>query len=120
MLASRQGKKALEFLNRLLHDGEEPLQMLGAITWMYRKLIEARELPPGTNQYQASRELNMRGDGAAIALAQARRIPREQLLAGISILAEADSVLKSGAPNPRATLEVAVARLTASPKTAVA
>src|SRR5690348_18462558 len=30
MLASRQGKKALEFLNRLLRDGEEPLQMLGA------------------------------------------------------------------------------------------
>ena len=42
LLASRQQKRALEFLDRLLRDGEEPLQMLGAITWMYRKLIEAQ------------------------------------------------------------------------------
>src|SRR5467141_2679413 len=34
MLASRQPKKALEFLDRLLRDGEEPLPMLGAVTWM--------------------------------------------------------------------------------------
>src|SRR5882724_8494676 len=44
MLASRQPKKALEFLDRLLRDGEEPLPMLGAMTWMYRKLIEASEV----------------------------------------------------------------------------
>src|SRR5437016_2473350 len=42
MLASRQGKRALEFLDRLLREGEEPLQMLGAITWMYRKLIDRK------------------------------------------------------------------------------
>ena len=30
MIASRQGKRALDFLDRLLRDGEEPLQMLGA------------------------------------------------------------------------------------------
>src|SRR6266850_1092476 len=34
MLASRQQRKALQFLDRLLRDGEEPLPMLGAITWM--------------------------------------------------------------------------------------
>ncbi len=37
MLASRQSKKAQEFLDRLLRDGEAPLEMLGAITWMYRR-----------------------------------------------------------------------------------
>src|SRR6266702_7531306 len=41
MLASRQSKKALEFLDRLLRDGEETLPMLGAMTCIYRKLIEA-------------------------------------------------------------------------------
>ncbi|MGC2233763.1 MAG: DNA polymerase III subunit delta, partial [Candidatus Acidiferrum sp.] len=41
LLAARKPAKALEFLDRLLRDGEEPLPMLGAITWMYRKLIEA-------------------------------------------------------------------------------
>lgn len=120
VFAARDRRAALEHLDCLLREGEQPAGIVGALSWMYRKLIEARELPPGTNQFQAARDLGMRPEGAAVALAQARRIPREQLLAGISILAEADSVLKSGAPNPRATLEVAVARLTASPKTAVA
>src|SRR6266478_313074 len=54
LLASRQQKRALEFLDRLLRDGEEPLQMLGAITWMYRKLIEASELKGISNGYQAA------------------------------------------------------------------
>src|SRR6202171_965897 len=44
MLASRQQKKALEFLDCLLREGEQPLQILGAIAWMYRKLIEASEV----------------------------------------------------------------------------
>jgi DNA polymerase III subunit delta len=120
VFAARDRRSALEHLDCLLREGEQPAGIVGALSWMYRKLIEARELPLGTNQYQAARDLNMHPDSAGIALAQARRIPREQLLAGISILAEADSVLKSGAPNPRATLEVAMARLTASAKTAVA
>lgn len=120
VFAARDRRASLEFLDCLLREGEQPAGIVGALSWMYRKLIEARELPPGTNQFQAARDLGMRPDTAAIAIAQARRIPREQLLAGISILAEADNVLKSGAPNPRATLEVAMARLTAPVKTAVA
>ena len=120
VFAARDRRASLEFLDCLLREGEQPAGITGALSWMYRKLIEARELPPGTNQFQAARDLGMRPDSAGIAIAQARRIPREQLLAGISILAEADSVLKSGAPNPRATLEVAMARLTAPVKSAVA
>jgi DNA polymerase III delta subunit len=34
MLASRQPARALDFLDRLLRNGEEPLQMLGAMSWM--------------------------------------------------------------------------------------
>ena len=120
VFAARDRRASLDFLDCLLREGEQPAGIVGALSWMYRKLIEARELPPGTNQFQAARDLGMRPDSAGTAIAQARRIPREQLLAGISILAEADSVLKSGAPNPRATLEVAMARLTAPAKTAAA
>src|SRR5437016_14520356 len=64
MLASRQGKKALEFLDRLLREGEEPLQMLGAMTWMYRKLIEASELRRVRNGWGAARALAMRPEQA--------------------------------------------------------
>src|SRR5215475_3266846 len=37
MLASRQSKRAVDFLDRILREGEEPLKILGAFTWMYRK-----------------------------------------------------------------------------------
>ncbi len=112
--AARDRRASMELLDSLLREGEQPAGIVGALSWMYRKLVEARELPAGTNPFSAARDLGMRPEAAAIALQQARKIPREQLLAGIAILAEADSVLKSGAPNPRATLEFVLARLTSS------
>ncbi|MGB7228501.1 MAG: DNA polymerase III subunit delta, partial [Candidatus Acidiferrales bacterium] len=112
--AARDRRASMELLDSLLREGQQPAGIVGALSWMYRKLVEARELPAGTNPYSAARDLGMRPEAAAIALQQARKIPREQLLAGIAILAEADSALKSGAPNPRATLEFVLARLTSS------
>lgn len=118
--AARDRRASMDLLDSLLREGEQPAGLVGALSWMYRKLVEARELPAGTNSYSAARDLGMRPDAAALALQQARKIPREQLLAGIGILAEADSALKSGAPNPRATLEFMLARLTSSGAKAVA
>jgi DNA polymerase III subunit delta len=112
--AARDRRASMELLDSLLREGEQPAGIVGALSWMYRKLVEARELPAGTNPYSAARDLGMRPEAAAIALQQARKIPRQQLLAGIAILAEADSALKSGGPNPRATLEFVLARLTSS------
>jgi DNA polymerase III subunit delta len=118
MIASRQRDAALAFLNNLLREGEQPLAMVGALAWMYRKLIEARELPASANAFQAARTLGMRSETAEIALRQARRISKKDLLAGLTELAEADSELKSGNPNPRATLEFLIARLTSPPASA--
>ena len=112
LLASGQGKKALEFLNRLLRDGEEPLQMLGALTWMYRKLIEASEVRGVTNAWQAARALGMRPEQAELALESARRIPRARLLDGLRALRRADERLKSAREDARAILEFLVAELT--------
>lgn len=115
VLAARDRPAAMDFFDCLLREGEQPAGMVGALAWTYRKLVEARELPPGTNQFQASRDLGMRPESAGMAMAQARRFAREQLLEGIVALAEADSALKSGGPNPRATMEFLIARLTAVP-----
>lgn len=112
MLASRQGKKALGFLDRLLREGEQPLQMLGAITWMYRKLIEASELGGVTNGWQAARALGMRPEQAVLALESARRIPKAHLLAGLGALRRADDRLKSGREDARAVMEFLVTELT--------
>src|SRR5713101_2042931 len=112
MLASRQPKKALEFLERLLRDGEEPLPMLGAITWMYRKLIEASEVKGVTNGWQAARALGMPPERAELALQNARKISKARLLQGLRALQKADDRLKRGGEDARAVLEFLVTELT--------
>jgi DNA polymerase-3 subunit delta len=114
MLAARQPAQALEFLDSLLREGEAPAQLLGALAWMYRKLLEAQELPAGTNGYQAAGRLKMRPAAAELAVLQSRKFPRSQLARGLEALYEADSRLKSGGTSQRAVMEFLVAQL-ASP-----
>jgi DNA polymerase III subunit delta len=113
LLATRQPKKALEFLDRLLREGEGPLPMLGAMAWMYRKLIEAGEVRGVTNGWQAARALGMAPDRAQLAIENARRISRPRLLAGLRALQSADDRLKRSGEDARAVLEFLVTELTA-------
>lgn len=109
-LAARRAKPALEFLERLLRDGEEPLQILGALSWMYRKLVEASEI---TNGWQAARSLQMPPDKAEAAVRNARQISKPRLLAGLGALQRADDRLKSGEKDSRAVMEFLITELTA-------
>jgi DNA polymerase-3 subunit delta len=111
ILADRNPEKALEFLDGVLRQGEEPAGMIGAIAWMYRKLLEAQELAPGVPGWQAARALGMRPDSAEKAVFHARKITKAQLLDGLRALYEADSRVKSGNTNPRAVMEFLVTRL---------
>ena len=85
--------------------------MGGGLAWMYRKLVEARELRGATNGWQAARALGMRPEQAELAIRSARKIPKNRLLDGLRALQEADSRLKGGAQDPRATMEFLVWRL---------
>ncbi|MGC1482653.1 MAG: DNA polymerase III subunit delta [Candidatus Acidiferrum sp.] len=114
LLAARKPAKALEFLDRLLRDGEEPLPMVGAMAWMYRKLIEAGELKGVSNGYQAARALGMRPEQAEVALQNARKISKPRLLRGLRALQKADDRLKGGAEDARAVMEFLVSELTAT------
>ena len=109
LLATRQPKPALDFLDRLLRDGEEPLSMLGAMAWMYRKLIEASELRSGG--WHAARTLQMSPERADAAIHNARRISRPRLLAGLGALQRADDRLKHGGDSTRAVMEFLIAEL---------
>jgi DNA polymerase III subunit delta len=113
MLANRQSRMALEFLDRLLREGEAPLQILGAITWMYRKIIEASEVRGASNGWQAARALAMRPEQAELALQAARKIPKAKLLGGLRALQYADDRLKRGSEDARAVMEFLLAQLTA-------
>ncbi len=119
LLAARKPAKALEFLDRLLRDGEEPLPMVGAMAWMYRKLIEASELKGVANGYQAARALAMNPEKAELALQASRKIPKAQLLAGLTALQKADDRLKGG-KDPRTVMEFLVSELTTSRAASVA
>jgi DNA polymerase-3 subunit delta len=116
MLAAQQSSRALEFLNSLLRDGEEPVAMVGALAWMYRKLLEAQELPANTMGGQAASRLQMRPKAAEKAVTQSRKFPRAQLTRGLAALYEADSRLKSGAADKSAVMEFLVAQLSGSNK----
>jgi DNA polymerase III subunit delta len=113
ILAMRKRDRAMVFLDNLLRHGEQPPALVGALAWMYRKLLEAQELPSHSGGWQAARQLNMRGNTAELAIRQSRKISRKQLLDGLLALGEADSRLKKGKIDQRAVMEFLVARLTA-------
>jgi DNA polymerase-3 subunit delta len=114
MLASKQRAPALEFLENLLREGEDPVRLIGALAFRYRKLVEARGLPRTMSGYQAARVLNTSPGDAEAAIRNAHRVPKADLLAGLVALADADSQLKSSNPNPRAFMEFLIARLTST------
>jgi DNA polymerase III delta subunit len=116
MLASHNRAAALEFFENLLREGEQPAAMIGALGWMFRKLIEARDLPQNLGGYQAAGRLQMNPKSAEAAIRNAHRIPKSELVAGLLALAEADSQLKSAKPDPRALMEFLIARLTPAPQ----
>lgn len=118
MIATRNRAAAFAFLENLLREGDEPIAIVGALAWMYRKLIEARALPSRTPGYQAARVLSMRPEAAEAAVRNAHRLSKKELLESLGALAEADSQLKLSNPNPRAFMEFLLARLTSSARAA--
>ena len=114
MLATGRRAEALTFLSNLLRDGEEPVAMIGALAWSYRKMIEARALPPTTNGFNAARVLKIRPDAAEAAVRNAHRFSKNDLLSGLVALGEADSQLKSRNPDTKAYMQFLVTRLAAA------
>jgi len=115
MLAASDRKRALIFLDSLIREGEEPAGLVGALAWMFRKLIEVQEAPEHANKFQLAGKLRMRPETVEVARRTAQLIPRTQLLAGIGALYEADSRLKGGAKEAekRSIMEFLLTRLTA-------
>lgn len=90
MLADSRREAALDFLDSLIRDGDKPAALVGGIAWRYRMLIET----------------------------EARRSRKDQLLQGLTALAEADSLLKSGVKDQRAVMEFLFTKLTLKSQTA--
>jgi DNA polymerase-3 subunit delta len=113
MIASRQGKRALDFLDRLLRSGEEPIYLLGGLLFMYRKLVEASDVKGSVNGWQAARALQMAPEKAELAIRNARKMSKPRLLSGMRAFQLADNRLKGGSEDPRAVMEFLITELTA-------
>ncbi len=115
LLASGERGRALELVDDLLGRGETAPGLVGALAWMFRKLVAASELPAGTNQFQAARQLGMRPASAQTAILHAHRLSRAQLRDSLVALAEADDKLKSASKDERGVMQFLVARLSRPP-----
>jgi DNA polymerase-3 subunit delta len=115
LLASGERGRALELVDELMRRGESAPGLVGALAWMFRKLVKASEVPAGSNPYQAARQLGMRPEAARIAVDHAHRLSREQLRDSLVALAEADDRLKSAGKDDRGVMAFLVARLSRPP-----
>jgi DNA polymerase-3 subunit delta len=115
LLAAGDRGRALELIDELLRKGETAPGLVGALAWMFRKLVKASEVPSGTNQYQAARQLGMNPQAAARTVEHAHRLSREQLRDSLVALAEADDRLKSAVKDDRAVMEFLIVRLSRPP-----
>jgi len=113
MIASNQSARAIDFLDRLLREGEEPVRLLGGLSWSYRKLVEASEVKSNVNGWQAARALQMNPAQAEIAIRNARKISKPRLLKGLQAFQRADDRLKGGSEDSRAVMEFLITELTA-------
>jgi DNA polymerase-3 subunit delta len=111
LLASGERGRALELVDELMRKGDTAPRLVGALAWMFRKLVTAAGLSAGANQWQAARQLGMRPDAARTAIEHAHRLSRAQLVDSLVALAEADNRLKSAVKDAHGVMEFLVARL---------
>lgn len=112
MLTSSQGAQALDFLERQLRHGDDPIYILGGLAWTYRKLIEASDVKGSVAPWQAAKALSMNANQALAAVQTARKISKARLLAGLQSLQKADDRLKGAGQDPRTVMEFLIVELT--------
>lgn len=100
LIAGQNSKAALNLLENLLREGEQPPMIVGALAFRYRALIDGG---------------GWGGQFSGAPASGAQGASKKRLLEGLVALADADSELKSSNPDPRATLEFLIARLAGRP-----
>ncbi|RDI96345.1 DNA polymerase III subunit delta [Meiothermus sp. QL-1] len=115
--AATEGRlsQALRTAKQLLERGEDPLRILGALSWQYVRVARAWALlqeDPLLGESAAAQRLGLRPYAARQVLLLARRMSEEAVLGALETLLQAEEAAKSGR-DPRLALERAVVRLAA-------
>lgn len=112
LIAERRRAEALKMVKRLLTQGEDPIPIVGLLSWLYRQLLIAQALPAGTPSWKARSQIGGPAERKEQLLRVARKFSREQLREAFGALAEADLRLRPSVPNPVVVMELLLVRLT--------
>lgn len=116
-LVSKDKRRSLTILRKILDDGAEPVMILGLISYNFRRLLIAQSLMSrGADRAEVTRVINLRGRDQEGFLAVARRAETTHLAYAIRRIAASDLALKSsigggGPAGGRMQIEMLVAEL---------
>lgn len=112
-IGAKDPGRALRILARNLEAGEQPLRMLGALIWQYRRLWKARALlDSGTPEGELSRAIGIPPFRVREFVGQVRMFTDAQLRTAFQLFLETDSALKGGrALPPKGILKDLILRL---------
>jgi DNA polymerase-3 subunit delta len=111
-LITRNRKRALQTLERLLDDGAEPLMLIGLIASNYHRLALAKELMSrGAPNQEVFRLVAMPYSKREEFLATARRSDSAALARSLKRIADADLAIKTSRATPRLQLVLLVCEL---------
>ncbi len=111
-LGQKNKEKALLILSRLIQEGEQPVGLLGAIAWNFRRLMRAKALEAsGISYEEIKKKLQIIFHQSLSFQEQMRHFSTEELRAVFDILLKADKALKSGSLNNRLVLERMILKL---------
>lgn len=95
-LAERKGALAVRLLRVALDEGERPELLLGVLFAQLRRLLSAREIPPGTDLGSAAQTLGAPPFKVKGLLENAHRFPDAHLRRALERLADTDVAVKTG------------------------
>ena len=111
-LKSKNTALALKVLRNQLDHGEEPVKLLGTISWQFRMIWEVKHhQTTGTPPSQIARKMGVAPFQAEQALRHTGKFSEVQLREGFRSLFRADRELKSSGKAPEGILETLVMRL---------
>lgn len=108
-IISRDRKRALKLMNRLLDDSD-PLPILGSLASYYRKLLIGKELVERGASTQEIKQAT--GQWSDNFFAGLRRTPRADFVRGLRRIAEVDNAIKNSEATPRLQMEYLIVELT--------
>jgi DNA polymerase-3 subunit delta len=110
-LRDKNTREAVECLNRLFKDNQDPHMLIGMLAKLYRMLIQVKYLEDkGLGQYDIARELSAKPFFIKKCQEKTGKFTIKELAKDIILLHRADLKMKSGSP-PRLTLEMLIPEL---------